>query len=339
MKKLEHHTINFNCLIKNIIMKNCLRLKFFSISFFAPILWLGGLTIVLQKMESLYNIPKTSTFLLGFTILILSIVFVTYLLKIIFFWPEVKKEFFHPVKINFFPAFPKWLLILSIVFLSISVPIAKICWIVGVIMNLIFTLWIFNVYINKKFEIEYINPARFIPVVTNIVVPITWLVVFPDFPHISWFFFSIWLVFRLLIFFIFMYRIIFHHPLSQKLLPTLVILIAPPSIGFISLMKLTGGELSPFAYILFYLSCFLFLLLLIDIKKFLKIKFYLSRWAYSFPLAAFALANMQMYHTTKILFFKYSTTAIAVILTSVVLLLIVKTIMAIKQKSLCIEED
>jgi len=320
-------------------MKNCLRLKYFSISFFAPILWLWGLTIVLQKMEWLYNIPKISMFLLIFTIIVLSAVSVTYLLKIFFFRSEVKKEFFHPVKINFFPAFPKWLLILSIAFLTISIPTAKILWIIGASMNLIFTLWIFSIYINKPFEIKHINPAWFIPVVTNIVIPITGLVVFPQYSYISWFFFAIWLVFWLLIFFMFMYRIIFHHPLSQKLLPTLVILIAPPSIGFISWMKLTGNVLSPFAFILFYLAVFLFLLLMVDVKKFFKIKFYLSWRAYSFPLAAFALANVLMFHSTGSVFFKYSATAIAVLLSFVIILLLFKTFVAIKEKSLCVEEE
>jgi len=320
-------------------MRNCLRLKYFTISFFAPILGLWWLTIVLQKMEQFYNIPKFSYFLLIFTITVLSIISVVYILKMIFFWDEVKKEFYHPVKINFFPAFPKWLLILSIVFLGISIPTAKVLWIVWAGMNLILTLWIFSIYINKPFEIKHINPAWFIPIVTNVVVPITWMTIFPQYEEISWFFFSIWLIFWLLIFFIFMYRIIFHHPLPQKLLPTLVILIAPPSIGFISYVKLTGGVLSPFALILFYLAVFLFLLLLVDVKKFFKIKFYLSRWAYSFPLAAFTLANVLMFHSTKNIAWKYSSTVLTIILVFVIILLLIKTFYAIKQKSLCIEEE
>jgi len=322
-----------------LFMRNCLRLKYFTISFFAPILWLWWLTIVLQKAEWVYWLPKISNFLLIFTILVLSIVLITYLLKMIFFWSEVKKEFYHPVKINFFPAFPKWLLILSIAFLSISIPTAKVLWIVWASMNLVFTLWIFSIYINKQFDIKHINPAWFIPIVTNIVIPITWLVIFPQYEFISWFFFSVWLIFWLLIFFIFMYRIIFYNPLSQKLLPTLVILIAPPSIWFISWIKLTWWELNPFAMILFYLAVFLFLLLLVDVKKFFKIEFYLSRWAYSFPLAAFALANVLMFHLTKLNVFKYSFTFVACLLILVILILLVRTFIAIKQKSLCIEED
>lgn len=110
-----------------------MRLKFFSISFFAPILGLGGLTIVLQKMEEIYgfsSVSNISNIILLFTIFVIVATFTIYLLKLFYFPQEVKKEFLHPVKINFFPAFPKSLLIISIAFLIISPSISKILWIV-----------------------------------------------------------------------------------------------------------------------------------------------------------------------------------------------------------------
>jgi tellurite resistance protein len=44
-------------------------------------------------------------------------------------------------------------------------------------------------------------------------------------------------------------RIIFHNQFAPKFMPTLFILIAPPAIGFISYIKLTGS-LDFFAQIL-----------------------------------------------------------------------------------------
>jgi len=320
-------------------MKSCIRLKFFPISFFSPILWFGGLTVVLQKMEGIYWFNLRSLVFLYITIAITVWVLVMYILKLIYFPQEVKKEIIHPIKINFFSAFPKWLLILSIAFLTVATSVSKVLWIIGASINLIFTLLIFREYINKSFDIKHINPAWFIPVVTNIAVPITWMAIFPHHHHISRFFFSIWLVFWLILFFIIIYRMIFHNPLPQKLLPTLAILMAPPAIGFISRMKLTWGLLTPFSYVLFYLSLFLFLLLLVDIKRFFWIKFYLSWWAYSFPLSAIVLAIILMYHTTEVVFFKYTATVIGILLLFVISLLIVKTIQAIQRKSLCVEEE
>jgi len=329
--------INFIFIVMFQMKKNC-RLKFFPISFFAIILWLWWFVLVLQKIEKFGYIKNFSTPFLWFTISTFVVLFSIYLLKVIFYFDEVKNEANNPIKINFFPTIPKWLLILSIAFLGINLFVAKYLWIIWASINLIMTLWIFVSYINKSFEIKHINPAWFIPIVTNIVVPITWVIVMPELLEISWLFFSIWLVFWLMLFFIFFYRIIFHHPLSDKLLPTMAILIAPPSIWFISYVKLTW-EINEFAMILFYLAVFLFLLILSDIKKFFKIKFYLSWWAYSFPMAAFTLANVLMFHETGKIFWKYSAVTLWWFLWMIILLLLYKTVLNIVAKNICIEED
>ncbi len=316
-------------------MKKECKLKFFPVSFFAIILWLWGFTIVLQKLEQLLSRPTVSNIMLRITIGVLILQTIIYTYKIIKFPTEVKKERNHPIKINFFPTFPKGLLILSIAFIPVSIIAAKYLWIAGAIINLVLTLLIFKAYIDKPFEIKHINPARFIPIVTNIVIPITWIAVFPQYSEISRFFFSIWIIFWLVLFIIFFYRAIFHHPLTNKLLPTFAILMAPPAIGCIAYVKL-NWSIDNFSNILFYLSGFLFLFILTNIEKFLKIKFYLSRWAYSFPMAALTLVNFLMYHETHQIFFKYTSIFLSIILTVIVILLIRKTIANIKNHTICI---
>ncbi len=70
-----------------------------------------------------------------------------------------------------------------------------------------------------------------------------------------------------------------------------------------------------------------------------KIKFYLSWWAYSFPISAMAIATMLMYHMTEITVFKYSAYVLIALLILVVLILIPKTIGAVVKGEICIEED
>ena len=53
-------------------------------------------------------------------------------------------------------------------------------------------------------------------------------------PEIFWFFFSIGLVFWLVLLAIVLYRLFFHEHLPARLAPTLFILLAPPSVGFIT---------------------------------------------------------------------------------------------------------
>ena len=71
------------------------------------------------------------------------------------------------------------------------------------------------------------------------------------------------------------------------------------AIGFISYIKLmeqaiSGFELDSFARILYYVALLLFMLLLVQYRQFVKIPFYLSWWAYSFPTAAITIATVLM---------------------------------------------
>ena len=101
------------------------------------------------------------------------------------------------------------------------------------------------------------NPSWFIPIVGNILVPIAGVPL--GYTDISWFFFSIGIVFWPVLLTIIFYRIIFHPALPGKLIPTFFILIAPPAVGFLSYMKLTG-EMDNFARILYFSGLFFTLL-------------------------------------------------------------------------------
>jgi len=83
----------------------------------------------------------------------------------------------------------------------------------------------------------------------------------------------------------------------------------------------------------------LFILITAQVGLFSKIKFYLSWWAYSFPIVSLVVATILMYHETSIGLFLYLSAGLLVLLIGVVILLSLKTIIAIKDKSLCIEED
>ncbi|MBN1968661.1 MAG: SLAC1 anion channel family protein [Candidatus Delongbacteria bacterium] len=318
-------------------MKNELRLKFFPISFFSVILGLTGFTIALQKLEPMMEFPKFSNFSLYFTNFIFIVLTLVYFAKLIFYRSEVLSEFNHPIKLSFFPAFSISFLLFSVAYMPISMPISKILWIIGVILHLILTVMIIKIWIHhSKFEMKHMNPAWFIPAVGNIIVPVAGVA--HSYHEISWFFFSIGLLFWIILLTIFFNRIIFHHPLPEKLLPTLFILIAPPAVGFISIVKLTG-ELNDFSKILYYFALFLVIIILAQIEMFMKIKYYLSWWAYTFPVSAITIASILMFHETKIPFFKFTSLSLFVLLVILLIVLFYRTIIAIIKKEICIEED
>ena len=150
-------------------MKNNLRLKNFPISFFAPVLGFSGFSLALLKSEELTSLPHMiSMIMIYFTIALFIIISAIYLLKIIIFPKDVQKEFFHPIKINFFPLIAKIFLVFSIIFLTLNWSISKEIWIIGVILQSIFTLIILRTWIlHDLFQIKHVSPAWFIPVVGN----------------------------------------------------------------------------------------------------------------------------------------------------------------------------
>lgn len=150
-------------------------------------------------------------------------------------------------------------------------------------------------------------------------------------------FFSVGLISWIVLFTIIMYRLIFHNPLPEKLLPTLFIIIAPPTVGFVAYFKMMN-QIDPAARILYYFALFVFTLLIPQIRMSTRIKFYLSWWAYTFPIAALTIATMVMYHQSHFDFFKYLALGLLIILSVVVIALSFMTFAAIKNKMICVEE-
>lgn len=313
------------------------RLQNFPISFFAVILGMSGLSIAAQRAESILELPfRGSSVLLAITTILFITILFTFVVKLIKYPTTVRAEYFHPIKINFFPASSISLLLLSVAYLKYNESLAQSLWSVGAAAHLLYTLSILSIWIrHSKFKVQHKNPAWFIPVVGNIIAPVAGAELFPK--EISWFFFSIGFVLWVVLFTIFIYRAFFHEPIAEKLLPTFFILIAPPAIGFIAYHKLTG-QIDAFANILYFFALFLTLLLFFNVRMFLKIKFYLSWWAYSFPLAAISLATILMYHTSGLFLFRVLAYILLLALNFLVLFLLIRTAKGILNKSICIEE-
>jgi tellurite resistance protein len=318
------------------MMKWC-RLNFFNIAFFASVMWFGWLALATHKLEVVYNLTSHySYYILIFTLILFVLVTIAYIIKMVINFSDIKADFNHSVKSNFFPGIWKILLIFSIWFLWVCPELSKYLWIIGVIIQAIFTIIIFRRWMLHEIDIHSMNPLWFLPIVWNILVPVSWVSLW--FVELSWYFFSIWLIMWAILFTIIMNRIIFHNPLAQKLIPTLFILIAPPAVWFISLTILNWWEIVSSWKILYYFSTFMFIIMLSKINIFKQLKFFISWWAYSFPMAVFTTATMLFYSKTWLILFWYLWILFYILLILIIILLIYKTIIWIKRKELCIEE-
>lgn len=313
------------------------RLENFPFSFFAMVMGLAGLTIAWEKAQHLVAFDlHINSVLVALTLPVFVVLAVLYAAKTVRYRSMVLQELNHPVKLNFFPTISISLLLLAIAFMPIDMQISRPLWVAGASLHLVFTLYVVNVWIHHEhFEVHHLNPAWFIPAVGNVLVPFAGVPL--GYMEMSWFFFSIGMLFWMILMTIIFYRVLFHHPIDQRLMPTLFILIAPPAVGFIAYLRLTG-ELDAFGRVLYYSGLFLTLLLFTQARRFARLGFFLSWWAYSFPLAAISIASMLMYEQTGGEAFAWLGGGLLTVLTLVVALLLLRTTEAVLRGRICLPE-
>lgn len=311
------------------------RLEHFPISSFAMVMGLSGLTIGWEKAQKVLDLDLGVTpWLIGTTTTLLVVLSLIYAAKLVLYRGAVIQELRHPVKLNFFPTISISLLLLSIACLPVMPGAGRMLWMVGAALHLVITLYVMNVWMHHEhFQVHHMNPAWFIPAVGNILVPVAGIPL--GYTDLSWFFFSIGILFWLILMTIIVYRVLFHNPIDERLMPTLFILIAPPAIGFIAYMRLVG-ELDSFARVLYYAGLFLTLLLFSQATRFMRLGFFLSWWAYSFPLAAISIASLLMFEQTGQDFYRYLGMGLLTLLTGIVALLLVRTAVAVRQNGICV---
>jgi tellurite resistance protein len=312
------------------------RLKNFPISWFSIIMGLAGFAIAWAKTEKLLSLNiRISPWLLGLTIVLAGLLAAIYLVKWAKYPAEVVAEAKHPVKMAFVPTISISLILLSIATLHSATHTSFWLWSVGTVLHLILTLYVLSSWIHHdKYEIQHLNPAWFIPVVGNILVPIAGVHHAPV--EISWFFFSAGLFFWPVLTAILFNRLIFHASMPARLMPTLFIFIAPPGVGFISYIDLVGG-VDAFAMVLYSVGLFFTLLLATQIVYFSKLRFFLSWWAYSFPLAAITIATLAMAELTGLSFYFALAAALLAILSLLIVGLLARTLLAVFRREICVE--
>ena len=313
------------------------RLSNFPVSFFSVVMGLAGLTIATGKVAASFGLSEwAGDALFWVSAAVYVAICCVYLTKLVIRRDAVAKEWAHPVRIAFFPAMSIALILLGIAALHLDRTLSLWLWSVGAALHLIYTVLIITSWINQsRYEVVHLNPAWFIPVVGNILVPIAGLQHAPA--DISWLYFSIGLLFWLVLLTVVVNRLIFHHPLPAKLMPTLFILIAPPAVGFISWTALVG-QIDPAARILFFAAVFFFVLMIPQLGKLARLPFALSWWAYSFPLAALTIAHFVMAEGSGVVLYRWIGTGLYALLAMVIAGLTIRTLVAMVRGEICVAE-
>jgi tellurite resistance protein len=317
------------------------RIQQFNPAFFSVVMGLSGLVIAVQQWEHVASGAVFASGIVSQTLLtITSIVFIVvtalYGAKAFVAPDVVRADFAHPVKSNFFAGFSISLLLFAIMLESVQPGLSKAAWTIGAPLHLAVTIILLRRWILTDHEVRTMNPLWFLPIVGNIIVPIAGVAHYPA--ELSWFFFAVGLINWILMYALIMNRIMFHHPMPRKFLPTLFILMAPPAIGTLSYHKLVGA-LDPALHVLYYTSAFLFLLLVAMVPTIVRIPFFISWWAYSFPLAAFTAATYLYATLSDLSLLLVAAQLLTLLLAIVICALIVMTVRAIRHGEVCLHEE
>jgi tellurite resistance protein len=308
------------------------------ISAFAMVMGLSGLSLVWGKAANLGWLPGIAgPVAIGLGVLTLAtfIVLVTLYAKK---WArnhhQVYEEWQHPVKSSFFAAVSISFALMGTVALGLFAPLALPLWGIGAALQVVAMLMVLNAWVHREnMQPGHANPAWFIPAVGNVLIPLAGVRL--GFYELSWWFFSVGILFWVVLLTVILARLLFvQPPMPERLIPTFCIFLAPPAVSFLSWLLLTGqhpggAELDAMGQILYGIGLFFAVFLASQIRRFVRLPFYLSWWAFSFPTAAFATATMVYAQFMNSVWMQAFSAFMMAVATALISWLFVRTIVAV----------
>lgn len=313
------------------------RIAHYPVTFFAIGMGMMGLTLAIRGAEHAFGLSRlVSPWVLGLSVVLLCAVAVGYAAKALAHPAEIKVEWKHPVRIAFFPAISISLLLLAAALLEPMPQMAHVVWLVGTALQGVLALSVISAWIgHRALQPGQLTPARFIPAVGNVIVPLAGARL--GYTEISWLFFSGGLVFWVVLLTLVVNRLMFHDPLPGKMVPTLMILVAPPAVAFTAWLRL-NGEVGPFGHFLLSAAYVFALIVATQLGRFRAIPFALSWWALSFPLAALTIASFGYAEAANSGAHRLIGLSLLSVLLAVVMGLLLRTGLAIRAGSICLPE-
>lgn len=315
------------------------RLAHFPVTFFAAAMGLAGLSLAWTRAVPVLDVPEAvGTALFWVSLVVYAAILVTYVAKLVRHPGAVLEELGHPVRLSFVPTTSIGLLLVATAGQDVH-PVAAPLWWVGASAQLALTLYVLSAWINRPvFAMDHVTPAWFIPVVGLMVVPLAGT----EFAHpeVSWFFFAVGVTFWVPLLAMVLSRLFVHErPVPPRLLPTLAVLIAPPAVATVAYLRLVpdAGD-GPVPRLLYYVALFFTVLFVVQVDRLRRLPFFLSWWAYAFPLAALSVATSVMAGEIGGWFFTAASWTFLVTVSALALLLVVRTAASMLRGEVCVPE-
>ncbi|XP_071734099.1 S-type anion channel SLAH3-like [Rutidosis leptorrhynchoides] len=270
---------------------------------------------------------KVNLVLWCISVMLFVVVALTYLLKVIFYFEAVRREYYHPVRVNFF--FAPWG---ALLFLAIGIPskittnLPHFLWYILMTPIFILELKIYGQWMSggQRRLSKVANPVNHLSVVGNFVGAL--LGASMGLKEGPIFFFAVGVAHYTVLFVTLYQRLPTNETLPKELHPVFFLFVAGPSVASLAWAKINGSydNASRIAY---FIAMFLYFSLAVRISFFRGFKFSLAWWAYTFPMTGAAIATIRYATEVSNIFTKSMSIILSVIATLTVFALLITTIL------------
>ncbi|KAL2543830.1 Guard cell S-type anion channel SLAC1 [Forsythia ovata] len=290
------------------------------------ILWRALSTSPATKFLHITPFINLAIWLLALTVLVA--VFITYALKCIFYFEAVKREYFHPVRVNFF--FAPWVVCM---FLAIGAPplispqnLNPAIWIIFMAPIVFLDLKIYGQWLSggKRRLCKVANPSSHLSVVGNFVGAI--LAAKVGWKEAGKFLWAIGFAHYLVVFVTLYQRLPTSEALPKELHPVYSMFIATPAAASIAWGAIYG-EFDGLARTCYFIALFLYLSLVVRINFFRGFRFSVAWWSYTFPMTTTSIATIKYAEEVPTVISKGLALTLSFMSSTMVFILLVSTLL------------
>uniref|UniRef100_A0A0D9UYI9 Uncharacterized protein n=1 Tax=Leersia perrieri TaxID=77586 RepID=A0A0D9UYI9_9ORYZ len=250
-----------------------------------------------------------------------------YACKLFLYFEAVRREYYHPVRVNFF--FAPWI---ACLFLAIGVPphVAASLphWLWYLLMSPIvcLELKIYGQWISggQRRLSRVANPSNHLSIVGNFVGALLGAIM--GLREGPIFFFAVGLAHYIVLFVTLYQRLPTSETLPRDLHPVFFLFVAAPSVACLAWARITG-EFGYGSRIAYFIAMFLYASLAVRINLFRGFRFSLAWWAYTFPMTSAAIATIRYSSEVKNAFTQSLCIGLSVLATLTVTALFLTTLL------------
>ncbi|XP_054818589.1 S-type anion channel SLAH3-like isoform X2 [Prosopis cineraria] len=304
----------------------------FPISSFGICLGVGSQAILWKTLatapstEFLHISLKINLILWFIAIALVASISTIYLQKVIFYFEAVRREYYHPIRVNFF--FAPWI---ALLFLALGAPPSLVkdlhasLWYILMVPIVCLELKIYGQWMSggQRRLSKVANPSNHLSVVGNFVGAL--LGASMGLKEGPIFFFAIGLAHYIVLFVTLYQRLPTNETLPKELHPVFFLFVAAPSVASMAWARIQGS----FDYgsrISYFVAMFLYFSLAVRVDFFRGFKFSLAWWAYTFPMTGAAIATIRYSDVVTNIGTKAMCVIFSLISTFMVTLLLVSTV-------------